>query len=51
MPRLCHDLGYEDMDEFKDALHGEFEDFIALSERILHLTRLDTGAEIRASTY
>lgn len=25
---LCHELGYEDQDEFEDALNGSFEDFL-----------------------
>ncbi|KAJ9524652.1 hypothetical protein V8C86DRAFT_2528284 [Haematococcus lacustris] len=27
---LCHDLGYEDMAEFEDALQGTFEQFISI---------------------
>merc|ERR1719221_1920701 len=26
---LCNDLGYEDIDEFEDALQGSFESFLA----------------------
>merc|ERR1712012_558149 len=26
---LCQDLGYEDMDEFEDAIQGSFTDFCA----------------------
>mmetsp|Transcript_19063 Transcript_19063/g.44827 ORF Transcript_19063/g.44827 Transcript_19063/m.44827 type:complete len:213 (-) Transcript_19063:166-804(-) len=26
---LCNDLGYEDLDEFEDAIQGSFQDFLA----------------------
>jgi len=26
---LCNDLGYEDMDEFEDAIQGDFKDFLS----------------------
>merc|ERR1711871_30529 len=39
---LCSDLGYEDIDEFEDALRGKFEDFLSAMPHIETREPLET---------